>query len=149
MLSRLRVNFQKCSIMGIGIDRIRVEGMASNLGGLIGSILFSFLGVKVGLLKNCNVERLCLVPKMKVKLRLWEDKKISLGGRITLLKAVLSLIPIYQLSFHKITKKNLESAYFLTEKFSMGERKQTMCCLVKVEESLRFKKICRDLGFGI
>lgn len=78
MLSGLRVNFKKCNIMGISIEKNQLESMANNLGCSVGSIPFSFLGVKVGLLRNNSADWSGLTQKMKSKLKSWEDKKISL-----------------------------------------------------------------------
>lgn len=56
LLSGLQVNFQKYSIIGIGIAKNRLEGMAGYLGCSVGSIPFLFLGIKVGLIRNSNAE---------------------------------------------------------------------------------------------
>lgn len=45
-----------------------------------------------------------VVEKVKRKIKKWEARKMSFGGRITLLKAVLSSIPIYNLSFLPLPK---------------------------------------------
>lgn len=106
--------------MGINIERDRLELMARYLGCSIGSIPFLFLGIKVGLFKNSRAEWFGLIDKVKSKLRSWEDKKISFGGRITLLKSVLSAIPIYQLSFYRLPKKTLRDLTSLQRRFLWG-----------------------------
>lgn len=95
MLSGVKVNFQKCNIFGVNIDNNRLEGMANTLGCATGSVPFNFLGIKVGRIRNNRNEWSELINKMRSKIRSWEDRKISFGGRITLLRAVFSSIPIY------------------------------------------------------
>lgn len=53
LLLGLRVNFEKCSLMGINVDKDRLNEMAGILGCRKGSILFLYLGIKVG----CNHRR--------------------------------------------------------------------------------------------
>ncbi|KAL8497179.1 hypothetical protein ACS0TY_020751 [Phlomoides rotata] len=104
LLSGLKINLDKCSVMGINIDEGRIQVIAEILGCRVGSLPFSYLGIRV----SSNHKRLSewsfIIQKVKNRLRKWDHKKISLGGRITLLNSVLSSIPIYYLSFYLIPK---------------------------------------------
>ncbi|KAL8475722.1 hypothetical protein ACS0TY_028397 [Phlomoides rotata] len=79
--------------------------MAEILGCRVGSLSFSYLGIRVGSNHRRLSEWSFIIQKVKNRLRKWDDKKISLGGRITLLNSVLSAIPIYYLSLYHIPKK--------------------------------------------
>lgn len=84
LLSGLKVNFQKCSLLGVNIDRARLEMMANSLGCYIGTIPFSFLGIKVGGIRNRSSEFDDLIKKLKAKLKSWNDKKKILLGEESL-----------------------------------------------------------------
>lgn len=105
LLSGLKVNFDKCSVMGVNVDRGRLETMATSLGCVVGDIPFSYLGVRVEICQKSSNEWMGLIQKFRKRLKLWEDRKISFGGRITLLKSVLSSLPIYHFSFYSLPKK--------------------------------------------
>lgn len=45
------------------------------------------------------------MDRVKKKIRRWDAKSISLGGRLTLIKSVLSSIPLYTMSFLKLPCK--------------------------------------------
>lgn len=120
LLSGLRVNFHKCSLMGLNLERGEINGLARKLNCRVGALPFSFLGVTVGL-DGRNIEaRGNLVQKIKKKLKKWEHKNISFGGRVVLLKAVLSSIPTYTLSFYKLPKKVIKSLTSLQRNFLWG-----------------------------
>lgn len=104
----LKVNFNKCCLVGVNMDRDTIENMAATLQCEIGSLPFSYLGIRVGMsYKKRAGEH--LIHKVKVKLKKWEHKKLSLGGRITILKAVLAALLIYHLSFYLLCKSSLSN----------------------------------------
>nr|GEZ14993.1 RNA-directed DNA polymerase, eukaryota [Tanacetum cinerariifolium] len=49
------------------------------------------------------------IAKLKKKLSKWKLKTLSVGGRLTLLKAVLGSTPIYNMSLFKVPKQVLNS----------------------------------------
>ncbi|KAL8525807.1 hypothetical protein ACS0TY_015158 [Phlomoides rotata] len=46
-------------------------------------------------------------PKIRNRVKNWEDNKISLGGRVILVNVVLSSLPTYYLSFYPFPKKTM------------------------------------------
>ncbi|KAL6557468.1 hypothetical protein OROMI_017818 [Orobanche minor] len=120
LASGLRVNFDKCSLMGVNVDVNMMREMAETLQCELGCIPFSYLGVRVGINHKRIAEWDHLVHKMKTRLKSWEHKKLSLGGRITILKAVLTAIPIYQLSFYCLPKTILSELTKLQRTFLWG-----------------------------
>ncbi|XP_057803416.1 uncharacterized protein LOC131018725 [Salvia miltiorrhiza] len=103
-LSGLAVNYSKSSLVGVGVDDNKIEGMASDLNCKVGVLPFKYLGIKVGGRPKSVVDWSHIVDKVKKKVEGWKNRKLSLAGRITLVKAVLQAIPIYQLSFSFIPK---------------------------------------------
>ncbi|MCI37150.1 putative non-LTR retroelement reverse transcriptase [Trifolium medium] len=84
--------------MGVNISE-EFLAMASNfLNCRIGRTSFKYLGLPVG----ANLRKMSTwMPMLNVirgRLGSWGHKYISLGGRIVLINAVLSSIPIYYLS---------------------------------------------------
>ncbi|GKC25623.1 RNA-directed DNA polymerase, eukaryota [Tanacetum coccineum] len=82
LASGLKINLHKSKLMGIGVNTSVVETAANLIGCSILSSPFNYLGVKVG------------------------------SGRLTLLKSVLTSIPLYHMSMYKVPMgvfKKLES----------------------------------------
>lgn len=120
MLSGLKINFSKCNIYGVNMDSGHLSAMADILGCSVGSFPFTYLGIKMGFRHKRAAEWTHLVQKVRRKLLSWENKQISMGGRITLLNAVLSFIPIYYFSFYLIPKKTLNELIKIQRDFLWG-----------------------------
>ncbi|GJY58003.1 RNA-directed DNA polymerase, eukaryota, reverse transcriptase zinc-binding domain protein [Tanacetum coccineum] len=98
--------------MGIGVNKSVVESAANLIGCSILYSPFNYLGVKVG----ANMSRISswddVVAKVSSRLSKWKIKTLSIGGRLTLLKSVLTSIPLYHMSIYKVPMgvlKKLES----------------------------------------
>ncbi|KAL8489976.1 hypothetical protein ACS0TY_025756 [Phlomoides rotata] len=89
-LSGLKINFDKCSISGINVEDERLQEVANILGCRVGGIPFSYLGLKVGIDHRRISEWAEILHKIRNRLKRWDDKNISLGGRITLLNSVFT-----------------------------------------------------------
>lgn len=100
LVSGLRVNYDKCWLFGINVSDQRLNDMATILDCRIGSLPFSYLGIKVGIYHRKATEWKEIVNKIKGRLQRWEGHNFSFGGRITLLNSVLSSLPTYYLSFY-------------------------------------------------
>ncbi|WJX67033.1 hypothetical protein P8452_51532 [Trifolium repens] len=102
MVSGLKVNFWKSNILGVNVSHQFMSAASVFLNCRIGSIPFKYLGLPVG----ANIRREAtwepLLNSLRNRLGCWENRFISLGGRITLLNSVLNSIPIFYLSFLKI-----------------------------------------------
>lgn len=90
MASSLKINIHKSKLMGIGVHSDEVELAARIVGCSTFTSPFNYLGVKVGgamsRLKSWG-EVIC---KLLFRLLKWKLKTLSVGGRITLLKSILS-----------------------------------------------------------
>jgi len=100
-LSGLKVNFSKSLLVGTNVAPSWLNEAAMVLNCKVGVIPFMYLGLPIG----GNARRLSfwepLLKRFKSRLSGWKMKHLSLGGRLVLLKFVLSSLPVYALSFFK------------------------------------------------
>ncbi|GJT31926.1 RNA-directed DNA polymerase, eukaryota [Tanacetum coccineum] len=103
---------------------------------------FTHLGVKVGggmsRIKSWD-EVLC---KVSSRLSKWKLKTLSIGGRLTLIKSVLSSIPLYHMSIFKVPMEVLHSMESIRRNFINGidgsERKLVLISWKKVLASKKY-----------
>lgn len=99
--SGLKVNFSKSHLYGCKVDSKRVSEMADSIDVSVGELPFGYLSVPLG----GNPRRIQawkpLIEKMRLKLIPWRSKFLSLIGRLVVLKAVLSAVPIYYMAIFK------------------------------------------------
>nr|GFC42106.1 RNA-directed DNA polymerase, eukaryota, reverse transcriptase zinc-binding domain protein [Tanacetum cinerariifolium] len=79
---------------------MRVEEVTRHIGCGILNTPFSFLGSKVGGYRIKSWDE--VIDKMVKRLSKWKMKTLSIGGRLTLLKAVFGSMPIYHMSIFKV-----------------------------------------------
>lgn len=100
LCSGLKVNFNKSTLFSINAEEEFVGRAMSILHCKSGSVPFSYLGIPVG----ANPGRLStwtpLLDLFRRKLSSWKNNVLSFGGRIILLKSVISSLPIYFFSFY-------------------------------------------------
>jgi hypothetical protein len=100
-VSGLKVNFNKSMLTGVNISSTWLSEAASVLNCRTGTIPFVYLGLPIG----GDSRRLSfwkpVVDRIEARLLSWNHKFLSFGGRLTLLKSVLSSLPVYFLSFFK------------------------------------------------
>ncbi|GJW17162.1 RNA-directed DNA polymerase, eukaryota [Tanacetum coccineum] len=90
------------AIMGIGISQNDVTRSANHIGCKALIAPFSYLGVKVGGIPSRSNFWEDVIDKISVRLSKWKLKTLSIGGRLTLIKSVLSSMPLYQMSMYKV-----------------------------------------------
>lgn len=120
LVSGLKVNFHKSSLIGINIDESFLSSAAKFLNCRVGGIPFKYLGLPVG----ANPRKLSTCqPMLDVLLRRlssWKNRYLSLGGRIVLLNSVLIGIPIYFLSYMKMPLKVWMEVVRIQREFPWG-----------------------------
>ncbi|GJX12486.1 RNA-directed DNA polymerase, eukaryota [Tanacetum coccineum] len=130
LASGLKINIHKSKLMGIGIPQDVVASTASSIGCATLTSPFNYLGVKVG----GNMSRLVswdeVTAKISSRLSKWKLKTLSVGGRYTLIKYVLSSLPLYYFSIFKVPKGILNKMESFRRNFFNGvdiaERKMSL-----------------------
>jgi len=86
----------------------------------IGKVSFLYLGLLIG----GNPQRLLfwepIVNRIKSRLSGWQSRFLSFGGRLILLKFVLTTLLVYALSFFKALSGIISSIESLLNKFFWG-----------------------------
>ncbi|GKE12159.1 RNA-directed DNA polymerase, eukaryota, reverse transcriptase zinc-binding domain protein, partial [Tanacetum coccineum] len=135
------VNLHKSKIMGIAVDSSIVDLAAADIGCMTLKSPFSYLGVKIGGRMRCNNSWEEIINKILSRLSKWKMKTLSIGGRLTLLKSVLGVMPIYYMSMFKVPKlvlKKMES--IRSHVFKGVDLKDRKISLVKWENVLASKE---------
>jgi len=100
-MSGLKVNFNKSRLVGINISDSWLNEAATVLSCKVGKIHFMYLGLHIG----SNPQRLKfwepIMNRIKSRLSGWNSRFLSFGGRLILLKSVMTSLPVYALSFFK------------------------------------------------
>ncbi|XP_071718103.1 uncharacterized protein [Rutidosis leptorrhynchoides] len=100
-ISGLKVNFRKSKLYGIGTSTTETEQMARYINCSAGSTPFTYLGLPIGVPTSHASSWQPIVEKFDKRLSDWAAKSISFGGRLTIIKSILSSIPLYYFSlFH-------------------------------------------------
>ena len=100
----LRINLEKSLILLEGEIR-DYEGLALELGCKDANLLSSYLGLPLGASHKFLAVWDGIEEKYRKRLALWKWQYISKGGRLTLIKSVLSNTPMYYLSLLRISRK--------------------------------------------
>ncbi|KAJ0427646.1 putative RNA-directed DNA polymerase [Helianthus annuus] len=120
LASGLRVNLSKCSLYGVGVGDHEVSDMAYVLRCRAGSFPFRYLGLLVGANMNLVKNWDPVIKLFKNRLSIWKAKTLSFGGRITLIKSVLSALPTYFFSLYKAPLQVLKQLERLRRVFFWG-----------------------------
>lgn len=117
LASGLQVSFYKSSIMGINVDECWLRAASESLLCKTGTLPFTYLGLPIG----GNSSRICtwdpILDRMKKKLANWKGSLLSIGGRLTLLKASLSSLPLYYMSLFPIPMAVVEKITRIQRQF--------------------------------
>ena len=100
-LSGLKVNFNKSMLTGVNISASWLSEASTMLSCRRGAIPFIYLGLPIrGDSRKISFWK-PVVDRIVSRLSSWNHKFLSFGGRLVLLKSVLSSLPVYFLSFFK------------------------------------------------
>ncbi|KAL4278182.1 hypothetical protein GQ457_03G030870 [Hibiscus cannabinus] len=100
----LKLNLSKTSLLGVNVDEIALNSWAEAIKCKSEKLPSKYLGLPLGSSKNSTTLWEPVIDKFRKKCAGWKIGTLSFGGRITLIKSVLSSLPIYFLSLFKIPK---------------------------------------------
>lgn len=120
LVSGLRINLKKSSIFGIGVPSPEVSSMARILKCKVGMLPFKYLGLWVGADMNKVSSWDPIIELFKSRLSIWKAKKLSYGGRATLIKSVLNALPTYYFSLYKAPSAVFEILERIRRRFFWG-----------------------------
>jgi hypothetical protein len=118
--SGLKVNFHKSMLVGVNIHDSWLAEAPSVLHCKLGQLPFLYLGLPIGGDSRKLKFWRPLVDRIKSRLSGWKSKNLSFGGRLVLLKSVLSSLPVYFLSFFKAPAGIISSIESLFNCFFFG-----------------------------
>jgi len=99
--SGLKVNFHKSILVGVNVTTSWLNEVASVLNCKIGHVPFFYICLPIeGDSHKLNFWK-HLVEMVKSRLGRWKSRNLSLGGRLVLLKSILSSLSVFFLSFFK------------------------------------------------
>ncbi|GKU98657.1 hypothetical protein SLEP1_g11630 [Rubroshorea leprosula] len=105
LVSGLKINYRKSSLIGVNTDEDWIRSMAWMLNCKTESLPCKYLGMPLG----ANPKRITtwrpLIDSFRRKLSVWKGRFLSLGGRITLINAVLSSLPVFLMSVYLLPKQ--------------------------------------------
>jgi hypothetical protein len=120
LASGLKVNFGKSKVMGVNVSNDFLGVAERFLHCSRASLTFTYLGLPVG----ANARKLStwqpLIDTISKKLGTWNNRWISMGGRVVLLNSVLNSIPIFFLSYLKMPVKVWKLIVGLQRRFLWG-----------------------------
>ncbi|GKC22135.1 hypothetical protein Tco_1024285, partial [Tanacetum coccineum] len=94
--SSLKINIQKSNVYGIRVSNKEIEAMSRFTGCSPGIPPFTYLGLPIGSSMNYTVNWQKVIDKFKARLSAWKANLLSIGGRLTLIKAVLGSIASFE-----------------------------------------------------
>jgi len=119
-MSGLKVNFHKSMSVDININESWLNEAASVLSCKVGRVPFMYLGLPIGGDVRRLLFRKPILSRLKNRLSGWKNRFLSFGGRVVLLKSVLSYFPVYAFSFFKTPSGIISYIQSLLIKFFWG-----------------------------
>lgn len=95
--SGFRCNLSKSSLSSIFCEEDQIEALGNILSCKVEKLPISYLGLPLSLKKLRKEDFQCLIDKLRSRLGPWRIGFLQLSGRLILVQAVLSAVPIFHL----------------------------------------------------
>lgn len=105
LVSGLKVNFSKSSLIEINVPTDFMDMACNFLGCSESNLPFKYLGLPIGANPRSVSTWEPLFKHVTKRLNFWWNKFLSFGGRIVLLNSVINVIPIFYFSFLRMSMK--------------------------------------------
>lgn len=147
LVSGLQINMSKSVLVGIGCLEETIQSLASFICCKLGKLRFVYLVLPIGAKARSKSLWDHVIVKFERKLALWKKQYVSLGGRITRIKACLSNLLVYYMSSLKMPKVVADKMDRIRRKFLWeGQGDKKMLHLMKWSEVIKPK---RSGGLGL
>lgn len=143
LCSGLKINFKKSTFISINVDELFVRTATLSLNCKSGCAPFKHLGIPVGANPRRKQTWLPVIDSFKKKLSSWAFKFLSFGGRVVLLKSVLSSLPIYFFSFYLAPISIIKKLTSMQIKFLWGGDLET-----NKTAWVKWELICKPIEHG-
>ena len=120
LASGLKINFAKSQVGIFGVEVNRIHEAAEFLNCRHMEIPFYYLGIPIGAKSTSSLVWEPLISKYEAKLSKWNQKILSMAGKVTLINFVLTALPIYTLSFFKLPRRITLKLVSLQRNFLWG-----------------------------
>ena len=121
MVSGLRINFAKSLFGAIGQSQNWCRSAATLLNCGYLQLPFTYLGMPIGANPRRSSMWEPIFRKFEAKLNIWNQRKVSMAGRITLINSVFTALPLFYVIFQGPFSSDKE-ANFNPKKLSVGWR---------------------------
>jgi hypothetical protein len=116
-LSGLKINFHKSELFYFGETRDRSREYVELFGCKEGEFPFRYLGIPMSPRRLSNKDWRVVDERFQKKISSWKGKILSSGGRLVLINSVLSILPMFMMSFFRIPKGILEKLDYYISRF--------------------------------
>ncbi|KAK3222085.1 hypothetical protein Dsin_009110 [Dipteronia sinensis] len=102
MIAGLRINFHKSCVVKVGKRRTSEEAWETVLNCQKATLPITYRGFPLGARSSAKAFWVPVINRIKQRLAPWNRNVLNKGGRLTLIKAVISSIPSYYMSVFKM-----------------------------------------------
>lgn len=128
-------------LCGVKVQDQNVKDLAKIIGCQSGKLPMKYLGLPLGANPNRIKTWQPVIENVSKKLKIWKQRYISVGGRLTLIKSTLSNLPIYYMSLFKMPAKVANKIEKIQRQFLWGDSdNKRRLHLVNWEKIRRHKK---------
>ncbi|XP_020270673.1 uncharacterized protein LOC109845818 [Asparagus officinalis] len=142
--SGLAINLSKSNLLYNGKSSSKGATLANILNCSIASPPIKYLGfpLKRGSLSRSDWQP--LLDSLHYKLSSWKSKHLSIGGRLVLLKSVLSSLPVYYMSFFKLPPWLIKNIDRIRHNFLWGKASDN----IKGNNPVNWRTVCSPKASG-